>query len=109
MKKVRIIITLILLLTTVVGYSQKSFPEGVYSSTCSDIIIRNDSVISENVSYFVYYFNYEEDFSNGISTITYRSEDKSKILQVTVKGSVGRRLVLYTENYVEKCFNVSFK
>jgi len=104
----KLIIIIALILTPIFGFSQNGFPEGTYSSKIGDIIIRNDSVISEGVSYFAYYYSSDENFVNGVTTVVYLSEDKDKELKVVFKSGTPRHLAFNYRDYSEESFNVAF-
>ena len=105
----KLLITSILLLISTIGYSQKSFPEGIYKSTLGDIIIRNDSIISKNINFFAYQYNQDKNFKNGITTITYTSEDKKQQLKVTHKDYSIINIILYHKDNYKEYFNASFE
>lgn len=104
----KLLIALMLVLTSIIGYSQNSFPGGIYISELGDIIIRNDSVISEGVSYYVFYFISDESVMDGLTVVSYVSEDKMQKLEVVFKSGTPRHLMFNYKNYFEESFNVAF-
>ena len=97
-----------LLLTPVIGYSQGDFTEGTYVSKLGDIIIRNDSVISEGVNYYVFNYSVSENSMHGLTTVTYTSENRRQQLKVVFKSGTPRHLTFNYKNYSEETFNVAF-
>lgn len=102
------IIIIVLILSSILGFSQNSFPSGTYSSDLGDIIIRNDSVISKGKSYYVFYYSSDENLTNGLTTVSYSSEDRRSKLVVVFKSGTPRHLMFDYKNYSEETFDVLF-
>lgn len=86
----KLIIILALILTPILGFSQNGFPSGTYTSELGDIIIRNDSVISKDMKYYVFYYKNSENMLSGVTTITYENEDRRSKLTVIFKSGTPR-------------------
>ena len=90
------------------GNSQNSFQKGTYISKLGDIVIRNDSVISKDISYYIYYYKSNENMLSGVTTVSYSSEDRIKVLTVAFKSGTPRHLMFNYKNYYEEAFNIAF-
>jgi len=104
----KLVIILALILSPIVGYSQNGFPEGTYTSELGDIVIRNDSVIAEGVSYYAFYYRNSENMINGLTTISYTSKNKRQELKIVFKSGTPRYLSFNYKNYSEEAFNIAF-
>ena len=104
----KLIITLSLIVYSFFGYSQSTFPEGTYVSNLDDIIIRNDSVITHNVSYYVFYWVRNENKVNGVITLSYTNKEKDKTLIIYHKHHIPKHLIFRDGEDVVESFNVAF-
>jgi len=104
----KLIIILALMLSPFFAKAQYGFPGGTYTSDLGDIIIRNDSVISKEVSYYVFYYRSAENVPSGVTTVSYSSEDRRSKLTVSFKSGTPRHLMFNYKNYSEETFNVAF-
>ena len=95
-----------LILAPFFAKAQSSFPQGKYVSNLGEIIIRNDSVISKDISYYVYYFSSQEE--NDLTIVSYESEKRREKLTVVYKNNLPRHLMLNYKNYSEETFNIAF-
>lgn len=102
----KLLIILTLILSSFFVEAQNSFSQGKYVSDLGDIIIRNDSVISKDISYYVFYFTSREE--NELTTVFYESENRKQRLTVVYKEGIARHLMFDYKNYSEETFKVSF-
>lgn len=97
-----------MLLSPLFSKAQKGFPQGKYISDLGDIIIRNDSVITKDVSYYVFHYKSNVNYISELTTITYASENEKQVLTVVYKKGLPRHLIFTYKNHYEDSFNVAF-
>lgn len=82
-----------LFLLPCIAFSQTGIENGTYISDLGDIIIRNDSVISKQATYYVYFYSNKHNQLKPYIIRSYTSEDNMNKLTVTFVNGVARHLM----------------
>jgi len=90
----RIIILILFLLLSFISFSQTGIKDGMYVTDFDNIIIRNDSVIASNVSYYIYHYSSQENDELGITIYEFFSEYKRHQLTIVYKNNLPKHLIL---------------
>lgn len=98
-------LTVILILMSLMTYSQQ-IDECTYNSELGVIIIRNDSVITENIQYEIINYNVKYDEKLNIKIVEYFSYGNHQQLTVVYKNEVPRHLMLSYIGYQEETFKI---
>ena len=105
----KIILLILFLLSSLLSFSQSGIKEGTYVTDFGDIIIRDDSVITKSVSYYIYHYSSQEDDELNITTYEFFSEHKKHQLTIIYKNELPRHIIFMYRGYLEETFNIYFE
>lgn len=104
----KFLLSICFLINSFVCLSQSGIMYGTYTTDIGDITITNDSVVTENMSYYIYHYSSQEHDELPITTYEMFSENKKHQLIIIYKNDLPKHLILSYKGYQEETFNVSF-
>lgn len=103
------LLTIILLFMSSLLFAQTGIEEGTYKSNLDDIIIRNDSVITKNVQYYIFHYGMKYDEKLNLVSLEYFSENNKHQLVVVYKDGIPRHLMFSYIGYQDETYNIVFE